>query len=69
MEKFGNGLAKKHQIIVLFVHGLEVQHLAVCHLQELADFRNLRQININIDNLDSRLSGSQKNDVLPKKMW
>lgn len=64
MIELGDGLAEQQEVILVFVLGVEVYHLRVGHLQELADLRYVRHVQVNVKNLDAGLGGSGKNYVL-----
>lgn len=66
MVELGDGLAEQHQVIFVFVLRVEVYHLRVSHLQELADLRHVRHVQVNIENLDTGLGSSGENYVLER---
>lgn len=66
MVELRDGLAEQHQVIFVFVLGVEVYHLRVSHLQELTDLRHVRHVQVNIENLDTSLGSSGENYVLER---
>jgi len=64
MIELGDGLAEQHEVILVFVLRVEVYHLRVGHLQELADLRYIRHVQINVENLNAGLGGGGEDYVL-----